>query len=147
MLGAHTYARADERVIKAREDQVCLILSRRVFVEEVLGCESLLSIWGGEGIYITADDMWSELRELGRPAIVVAAIDLSSERGIKHVARAQVQKVFVGIELDLQLAIADVFYRTPVPPEDILDVWHPGDEEYDRFSDLPRACRTRSPSL
>ena len=117
-----------------------------MFVEEVLGCDSLLSIWGGEGIYMAAGDMWPELRELGRPAIVVAAIDLSSERGIRHVARAQVQKVFVGIELDLQLAIADVFYRTPVPPEDILDVWHPGDEEYDRFPDLPRAGRTRSPS-
>ena len=61
--------------------------------------------------------------------------------------RAEVQKVFVGIELDLQLAIADVFYGTPVPPEDILDVWHPRDEEYDRLPDLPRACRTRSPSL
>lgn len=138
----HTFALGAQRF---RENQVCLSLSERILIEDAYGALPLLSIWGGEGIYmgtpavghLPLPEGWPDLKRIGRPAIVVAAIDLAVPWR-ERPTFSDLRNVFVGIELDLKRVGADVFHRAPVRPEDILDIWQPGRVEYDRFSELPR---------
>lgn len=132
---SNVFAQAAE---KHRENQVCLILSRNTF-RHVGGVEPLLSMWGGEGIYMTgpSQEMEPRLRQIGKPAIVCAFIDLASSPGRFRTAPL-IHKVFVGALLGLEDVGADVFYKSPVPPENIEAIWTPGDPDYDSFEGLPR---------
>lgn len=123
-----------------RVDQVCLILSRRTFDHSSHGADPLMSEWGGELITMSGGGaaLRPSLRELGKPTIVVAAIDLS-ESWKRHATYPSLHKVFVGRLLDLGDLGADVFYRKPVLPEQIIDIWQPGHPEYERHKDLPRS--------
>ena len=73
---------------------------------------------------------------LGRPTVVVAATDLSVSGTVSRTFPS-LGRMFVATVAGLEGRIADVFLRAAVPPEDILAIWQPGDEEYDRHP-LPR---------
>jgi hypothetical protein len=130
---SHVFARGHQA---HREGQVCLVLGRQI-LEEVHGVSPLLSTWGGEGIYMAAPELRTRLEQLGRPAIVVTQIDLSSDHRT-HLTFPSLSKLFVGAVLDTEGRGADVFYRAAVPPEDVLEIWQPGHPEYDRNEGLPR---------
>ena len=120
-----------------RAGQVCLSLGRDVFGQDPWGCEPLLSCWGGEALYRGASGREERLSgAMGRPAIVVAAIDL---RGSWRSSPAHpfLVQLFVAKAAGSRVW-ADVFYRRAVEPGDILAIWQPGDPEYDRFEGLPK---------
>ncbi|MCK9461342.1 MAG: hypothetical protein M0R80_17065 [Proteobacteria bacterium] len=122
------------------EGQVCLILSRQIFDESPNGCEPLLSIWGGEAIYFPLENRHRErLHSLGRPSIVVAAIDFSVTPADQHECCPSLANCMVGMRLGFSDLGADVFFRAPVPPENIDAIWQPGDAPYDRHRRLPRS--------
>lgn len=133
LRASHTFALGGHR---HREGQVCLTVGRQVFDETPWGCEPLLSTWGGEGIYMAREDRWPLLQQLGRPAIVVARVDLSASHKV-HRTGPPLDRLFVGARIGAQLLFADVFYTTAVPPEDVLAIWQPGHAEYDRHTELP----------
>jgi hypothetical protein len=119
-----------------RENQVCLVLSRAGLDDD--GVVPLMSRWGGEAIYMVEPDSEAPAAFLGRPTVVVAAIDLS----MSHQASPtfpSLGKMFVATVLGLEHRVADVFLRQAVPAEDVLEVWQPGHAEYDRHLKLPRA--------
>lgn len=119
-----------------RDGQVCLILSRRVFDYDVHGVEPLLGTWGGEIIYRGTSHR-PELRQLGKPAIVVAHLDIAGGDR-RHPVYTFLPRVFVGAALDLPDAYADVLYRASVPAAHIEAIWQPGDQEYNRYPKLPQ---------
>lgn len=122
------------------EGQVCLILSRQIFDGSPRGCAPLLSIWGGEAIYFPLEERHRQrLRSLGRPSIVVAALDFSVEPADRHKCYPSLANCMVGIRLGFNDLGSDVFYRAPVPQENIEAIWHPGDAAYDRHRQLPRS--------
>ncbi|MFD8666568.1 hypothetical protein ACFV1U_14345 [Streptomyces microflavus] len=55
--------------------------------------------------------------------------------------------MFVGKTLDHEPAGADVFYRSPIPPQRIESIVSPGDVAYDRFTGLPRGRQAGYSSL
>lgn len=119
-----------------REGQICLILGRSTLDREAHGCAPLLETWGGEGIYWGAPERDPLLQSLGRPAIVVAGIDLDDREkawafclGASFVAKLRGEEEMAG---------AEIFYRADIPAEDIFDIWQPGSPEYDQHVDLPR---------
>ena len=109
------------------------------------GCAPLLSILGGEGIYMGTPAVshepvqkgWPDLRKIGKPSIVEAVIDLSAPRR-QHPTFAPLPQVFLGIERGLELTLADVFYRALIPPDDIIAIWQPGDPDLRSPRGLPR---------
>ena len=131
---SHVFATREHR---NREGQVCLILSPSVFDEHPAAVDALLSMWGGEGLYMAdgAPAVRARLRELGRPAVVVALIDLA---GGEHLVFPGVHNIFVGRFLGLHDASGDVFYRASIPPEHIEAIWQPGDPDYDCHEAMPR---------
>ena len=131
LRGAHVFATGQHQ---GRENQVCLTLSRGIFQEDPGACRPLLSIWGGEGIYMSSrsDIQNKRLRILGVPTVVVALIDI----GLSMMFPA-VHKVFVGAVLGLPRNSADVFYRATIPPHHIEQILQPGDEAYRALGSLP----------
>ena len=132
---AHVFATGEEG---GREGQVCLILSKRQFEYNLEGCLPLLSTWGGEGIYRSsvAFRIKEKLGRLGSPAVVVARLQLGGD-GPRPLMFPSLHKVFVGALLGLADTGADVFYRAPVPPENIEFVLQPSTDAYSRLGDLP----------
>lgn len=119
-----------------REHQVCLILRRTIFDEQHNGCEGLLGAWGGEAVNDGPLDPTRDL-VIGRPAIVAARVDLTVSSRVSPTFPA-LGKLFVATLLDMGSRSADVRLRSPVAPEDILDIWQPGHPEYDRHQHVPR---------
>ena len=72
---------------------------------------------------------------MGRPAVVVADIDLTAGWET-HLVTPALQQLFVGRYLDLEGVECSVHYSQPVPARDIVDIWQPGQAEYDQFEDL-----------
>ena len=99
------------------------------------GVNPLLSSWGGEALGMSsgAQQLPDRLVELGRPAIVVADIDLSPGR---HLVFPGIQQLFVGRYLGLDNVLASVHYSSPVSADDIVAMWQPGGDEFDRFEGL-----------
>lgn len=120
-----------------REDQVCLVVGRAAFDLEPHGLSPLLGGWGGEAIHGgPCPDEDPSLRRLGRPAVVVANVDLSA--GWRQVfAAPSLAKVFVGTKLGLHDAFGEIYVFADIPGEDISDIWQPGHSDYDRHLDLP----------
>lgn len=119
-----------------RRGHVCLSLGRNV-MDDGLGLERLMGLWGGEAIYwaVSRDELGSRLARLGTPAIVVAEIDLDDEAttvSFPDLASLCFRCV-VG-----ESAYSDLFHLGSVPMERILDIWTPGHPEYDRHAGLPR---------
>jgi hypothetical protein len=62
----------------------------------------------------------SRLEEIGTPTRVTALVAL--EDSTKHQIYPSLHKLFVGSLLRLDDLGADVFYRSPIPPEHIEDI-------------------------
>ncbi len=137
-LEAHIFAPASAwmpLVVSAREGSLWFVLSRDNFRGTAEPVQDLLRLWGGEGIYNNREMHRHEKRlaQLGRPAIVVAALDLGDS--IHEVSLAH---TFVGRLIQRSRLWVDVSRKGSVPPNDILDIWQPGHAEYDRYRRLPR---------
>lgn len=136
LRNAHMYAVGEEHARGRREGQVCLTLRSAAFDH---GADSLLSNWGGEGLYFSTGAAGLEplLRQLGQPSIVVVAVDVRPTW--------QQQPIFPTIGRTLLGAWrglrdgADLFHPAPIPGSDVLDIWQPGRPEYDAIPTLPRA--------
>jgi len=132
---AHMFAVGEEND-RGHRSGVCLTLRQASFGN---GSQALLSNWGGEGIYFSsgASALTPLLQRLGRPAIVVCAAQ------VKPTQREQpnypdLGKTLLGAWRGLQEG-ADLFHPDPIPPCDILDIWWPGDAQYDAHPTLPQA--------
>lgn len=121
-----------------RAGQCCFFLPESMLLNSSSGINPLLNTWGGEAIKRSsrAAALPARLSELGRPAVVVAHLDLSPGQTI-HPVFPDIQKVFTARLLNLENIAADVFYRGPVPSHHITAIWQPGDAEYDQFEELP----------
>jgi hypothetical protein len=128
----NVYASGNERY---RTDQICFVLGRSTFDEDPGGCDALLRYWGGEAMRGGPDDA-PLLDALGTPAIVVAQLNLTGSHRHSRTG-PPLGKLFVATLLGLRRRGADVFYRDDVPGEDILDIWVPGQPQYDRHRELP----------
>ena len=123
---------------KSRADRVCLILSRHTLDEEPDGLWRLLGQWGGEAIYWTQGEAFErELRNFGKPSIVVAGLDLG-DPDAGHLIFPGLLHALVGTLLRLQGRGAEIHYRFPIPPAAILDIWQPDNPEFDRHENLWR---------
>lgn len=124
--------------LTGREGQVCLVLGRRTLDEEAHGLSPLLGGWGGEAMNgWPGPDKDPLLQRLGKPAIVVAAVDLGAGERRPFTAPS-LARVFLGVKLGLRDAGAEIHTFADIPAEDIIDVWQPGHPEYDCHHDLPR---------
>lgn len=126
-----------------REDQVCLTLSAAPQTHHINGIHRLLTYWGGEAIYWQhcegSPDLAAKLRGLGTPSVVTALLDLTPPGQKRHSIFPSVIHVLTGKALGHEPADADVFYRSPIPPQWIESIVSPGDAAYDRFPELPRS--------
>lgn len=119
-----------------RENQVCLVLSRRMFEHDAHGLVPLMSRWGGEAMYSgPADDDDPRVRKIGLPSIVVAHVDLSPGPE-QHMVFPTLEKLFVGTALSLGDVGGEVFYRSAIPGNHIEAIWQPGHPEFDRHHGL-----------
>lgn len=121
-----------------REGQVCFFMSRLVFDDAVASIWRPMATWGGEVIYFgsgISGELESRLRQLGTPSIVVAGIDVSESWRV-FLASPGILHSFVGKKLGLKPYDCDIFYRDIVPGTRILDIWQPGDSEFDRHTEL-----------
>jgi hypothetical protein len=118
-----------------REKRVCLVLGRAGLDDS--GVHPLMSRWGGEAIYMADPDSTELAAFIGRPAVVVAAIDLSISHTVSPTFPS-LGKLFVGAALGTGGRYADVLLQAPVPAADVLVIWQPGDADYDRHPTLPR---------
>ena len=136
LRAAHVFATGEQQY---RESQVCLILSKSMFLHNRQGCEPLLKTWGGEGMYMSSKalPLLDRLKGLGKPTVVIALLDLGG-RGSPHKVFPALHKVFVGAALRLSDVGADVFYKALVPPEHIERFLLPGEPDYESLGDLPR---------
>ncbi len=127
--------RGDNRI-----GRISLVLSRKPFDQRPNGFHYLLSEWGGELITMSVkgSELRKELQRLGRPAIVVAAVNLR-DGPAKHWVFPGLPQLLVGRLLDLDDLGGVISYRSRVPRSGILAIWQPGDPGYDRHAALPRA--------
>ena len=122
--------------VAAREDSVSLFLRRSSMDRRFSGVWPLVRTWGGEGIYMsrTGSDLRPVLERLGSPSIVVVGIDLSTA-SLEHRVYPGVLHCFVRRELDWPGG-SDVRYRGSIPAAQVLDIWQPGNPEFDRHAEL-----------
>lgn len=120
---AHVFATGEQC---HRENQVCLVLSKRLFEQDPGACLPLLTTWGGEGMYKSsgAVSLPERLRNLGSPTIVTALLEFGSD-GSPHRVFPALHKVFVAVILGLSDVGADVFYHASVTPEHIECIREP----------------------
>jgi hypothetical protein len=125
---------------EGREDQVCLVIGRGIFDHEIGGgLHPFLGGWGGEAMNgWPGPDSDPLLRRLGRPAIVVSALDIAVVGSEAYLAPG-LAKLFVGKKLGLADAFGEIYVREDIPGAHILDIWQPGHFEYDLHRDLPRS--------
>ncbi|MEU5288512.1 hypothetical protein AB0G97_31545 [Streptomyces sp. NPDC020755] len=126
-----------------REGQVCLTLSAAPQIHHIHAIHRLLTYWGGEAIYWQhcegSPALATKLRNLGASSVVTALLDLAAPGQERSSIFPSLVHVFVGKALGHEPADADVFYKSPIPPQRIESILSPGDVAYDRFPDLPRS--------
>jgi hypothetical protein len=123
--------------VAGREGRICLVVGRSIFDRNGGGLTPFLGGWGGESMNggpEPHDD--PVLQTLGRPSIVVATVDLGVP-GNRPYAAPSLPKVFVGKRLGLEDAFGELHVTVNIRGEHILDIWHPGDPDYDRHLSLP----------
>jgi hypothetical protein len=124
--------------VVGREDQVCLVFGRRIFDEVAHGLSPFLGGWGGEAMNgWPRPDEDPVLQRLGKPSLVVATVDLGAGERRPFMAPS-LAKVFLGARLGLSDAGGEVHTFADIPAEDIIDIWQPGNSEYDRHRELPQ---------
>ncbi|MFD3997168.1 hypothetical protein [Streptomyces sp. NPDC058583] len=108
------------------EDQVCLTLSAAPQTHHVDGIHRLLTCWGGETIFWQhcegSPALAAKLRSLGTPSVVTALLAFLAPGRESHSVFPSVIHVFTGKALAHQPADADVFYRSPIPPQRIESI-------------------------
>lgn len=132
---SHVFAAGGHR---NRENGASVIVGTWPFHGRPHACNPLLSIWGGEAMYMSGERINEQrLRQLGRPSIVVAQLLFDPPERIASYSRTLL-RAFVGTRLGLEEPSTQLHLREPLLPEEIADVWHPGDPNYDRFPGLPQ---------
>ncbi|MEX1093412.1 MAG: hypothetical protein WEF28_09670 [Acidimicrobiia bacterium] len=128
-----------------RQDRVCVFTSRTTLDNSVSGLWRPMATWGGEAIYFTrtGDDMVSRLRSLGRPAIIVVGLDIVGEWD-SHYASPGILSSFAGKALGLSDYGTEIHYKDDIPAAQVLDIWQPGDSDYDRHEELAEAVTEAS---
>ena len=131
---SHVYAIGEE---KNRGGKLCFIFPASMMANPFSGINSLLGIWGGEGISMFRETRGhtERLAGLGTPSLVVANISLSAGPQPAYV-HPGLLKMFAGRLLNLEHHGAEVHSYALVPPRHIEAIWQPGDAEYDQFKDL-----------
>lgn len=121
-----------------RRGQVCAIVGRAQFDDDPTSVDLLLSTWGGEATYWMRlnKPALQRLRLLGKPSLVVVRLHLAALSAPPRFG-PPLARLFVGRLLEFPETHGDVFYRESVKPHDIEAIWQPGDQEYDRHSQLP----------
>jgi hypothetical protein len=76
------------------------------------------------------------LKSLGRPTIVKAAIRVHADSNM-HSCFPGLSNLLVGSYKGLNDVHGDVFHHESIPPQDVLEIWQPGDTSYATFPDLP----------
>ena len=129
------------RTAGTRAGHIALFISRPTLDLHVSGLWSLLSNWGGEGVYMSAGGHELEkegvLRRLGAPAVVVAGVDVAGSWR-RHLIFPGIANSFVGRFLGFEDYGSEVHYYEPITADRIFDIWSPGEAEYDRHGELPR---------
>jgi hypothetical protein len=121
-----------------RENQVCLVLGRDGLDDT--GVVPLMSRWGGEAIYMVDPDSEASPAFLGRPTIVVTAVDLSVIHTVSPTFPS-LGRLFVGTVLGTEQRYADREDRergVHLPPR-----WPGSSRRRDLGSTLRRRCRPR----
>lgn len=116
---AHVFSMGEQQY---RENQICLVLSEHLFERDPDTCLPLLESWGGEALYRSSGSapFRARLQTIGVPTRVVALIALGDAES--HSCYPALHKVFVASLLGLHDVGADVFYRSPIPPQHIVQV-------------------------
>jgi hypothetical protein len=122
-----------------RDGLVCFVVGRSMLDRDFDGLERFLTMWGGEATYWAHDrnDTAARLRELGRPAVMDVALDVTAP-GRDPFFTPGLHKLFVGARIGLEDAAGEGHIAGPVRRDEVVDVWQPGHPEYDRHTQLPR---------
>ncbi|NUQ98545.1 MAG: hypothetical protein HOY79_18995 [Streptomyces sp.] len=123
------------------ESEISFVLSPVELQHNAWGFNPLLTSWGGEAIYWAHEKnpaLSETLRSLGRPTIIHVALDPEHLPGALLAPSLAGPFVAVVAALSPEEQGAEVHYRAAIPSEHVLDLWHPGDADYDRFPDLAR---------
>ena len=121
-----------------RERGVYLLMGRRSFDDALLHIFEWLSTWGGPSLYESCpyeSNLRKRLRSIGRPSVYAVALDFRGDRFHPPGATRFVE-IFSRAHKARRSTSFEVCYGAPV--EGIVDVWHPGDDEYDRHTELPQ---------
>lgn len=118
-----------------RIGQVCFVLGRSDFDDRPNNVWHYLTEWGGELLSNGSKEIRPVLRRIGRPAIVVAGVDLSVH--CPSFVHDRVLRSFITAKHG-RAAASGIYYRDSVGSNKIIDIWQPGHAEYDRHSQLPR---------
>jgi hypothetical protein len=130
---SHVFAAREQ---EHRENGADVIVGTNPFVDQARGCSALLSIWGGEAMYMSSRRIGEDrLIKLGRPSIVVAHMLFDPPERVASYSRTLL-RAFVGMRLGLHEPATQLKLRTPLEPTEIVAIWHPGDPEYERFDGL-----------
>jgi hypothetical protein len=131
--------RADSQTVESRGSGVFLVVGQGDFIEFPDLVSEWLGFWGGTVIYESAGARRGEphwLGGLGRPTIVVAALEIIHERFRQTDYLGQ---MFSAVAHGHPWLGSEVRYGPLVPDECIDALLHPGDCRYDRYSGLPRS--------
>ncbi|MFI7356072.1 hypothetical protein ACIBTP_19255 [Streptomyces avidinii] len=126
-----------ERFARFRLNKICVVGNRQPLHDRRIGDQ--FSFWGGEAQYNGAG--WEKLasdrvKRLGRPALVVALLDVTDPK-VAVLSSRELVCPFVGSFMGLPEVGCQIDYGADVPGSRIEAVWQPGDAAYDEFERLP----------
>lgn len=122
--------------------KVCVVIGKDS-LDDTFGVRPLLSRWGGEAIYWFHGDRegptGATLKTLGRPTIVSLVADFSRPERFSTEFWPALHKLFVARLLELDEVCGEAHIYDSIAADEVVDVWNPGDAEYDRHPTLPRS--------
>lgn len=122
--------------------KVCVVIGKDS-LDDTFGVKPLLSQWGGEAIYWFHGDRQgptgATLERLGRPTIVSLAADFSPSGRCNAKFWPALPKLFVARLLELGEVCGEAHIYGSIAADEVVDVWNPGDAEYDCHPTLPRS--------
>ncbi|MEV8529255.1 hypothetical protein AB0451_34795 [Streptomyces sp. NPDC052000] len=132
---------AGDKWAQYRVGKICLAGNAQPLHDRPHRFQHQLSNWGGEAQYATS--AWDHLdstrvKRLGRPAIVVALLDVSDPR-VAVVASHALIYAFVASHRCMANVGSQIDFEADIGGSQIEGIWQPGQQEYDQFKRLPRA--------
>ncbi|MFE2473108.1 hypothetical protein [Streptomyces mirabilis] len=132
---------AGGKSVQYRVGKVCLAGNAQPLHDHPYGFSHQLSNWGGEAQYATS--VWEHLdsarvKRLGRPAIVVALLDVS-DPAVAVVTSHALIYAFVASHRRMANVGSQIDFEADIAGAQIEAIWQPGQQEYDQFERLPRA--------